>query len=193
MRENINSIISLVCLGIMIWFMFRTCKSDSQTGETTRRIDTIYLASKDTYHEIESKPSKPVYVTNNYTVEAAKGPIDTGSVLRDYFSRRGYNDTIRNDSIDIILAEEVYKNELKRIRVAYKWKAPERLIRETITKYPNTLHIGVAFNFYNKVPSLGIYGGYETKRIGLGIIIDPFQRGGSIIITKKIKLGGWQK
>jgi hypothetical protein len=96
-------------------------------------------------------------------------------------------DTIRNDSIDIILHEEVYKNELKRAKVSYKWKAPTMQIKETITNniYPNTLHIGGVVSYYYKLPSLGLYGSYETKKMGFGLIIDPFAKGGSIIVSKR--------
>jgi hypothetical protein len=194
MDRYAKGIFVIGCVVVLLLGFFNKCnKGNNEITETTRKVDTIYIASKDSEHDITPEETKPpVYVTNNYTYEASKGNIDTGAILRDYFAKRGYMDTIRNDSIDIILHEEVYKNKLKRSKVAYKWKAPERLIRETITNriYPNSLFIGGSIGYMNKIPTLGIYGTYETKKAGFGIMIDPFQKGFYLMMSKRIKFQG---
>ncbi len=178
----------IVAVGItatfIICMLIKSCNSESKT-ETTITRDTIWIASKDTEHNITPTiQPKPTYITNNYTYEAQQGTIDTGMILRDYFNKRGYQDTIKNDSIDIILHEEVYKNELIRKKVAYKWKAPERIVKETITKtqtmYKGGLFIGPEISWGYKGNTnpygIGIQCLFTKNKLGIGLAADPFQR-----------------
>jgi len=156
----------MLWFGLLLFFLFIVEKCDTvrRSDSITTKTDTLYIASKDTTHDVTpAMPPAPTYITNNYTYEAERGPIDTSAVIRDYFNKRGYQDTIRNDSIDIVLHEEVYKNELRRLKVAYKWKAPERIITTTTT-------------VTNQKPAAGFYAGgflsISRESFGTGPVVN---------------------
>lgn len=182
-------ILPAICLfiGAFVTFLFfKKCEASKTEKIITR--DTLYIKSHDTFHDLKTNTEKPVYVTNNYTTIISSGQrIDTQAILKDYFLTRNYIDTISNDSIEIIICDDVYKNEMKRSKLEYKWKAPERLIKETIKLYPNIFAFGLAPGYFGAKPTFGFYGNYQMKSFGIGAIYDPIQKGGYLIFSKTIK------
>ena len=182
--------IIVILLGIIIFF--QTC--DYINKQTDKRdvstVDTIFVKSKDTYHETIKKEYYPV----PYKVEIPGTPgatitipvsVDSGLVVRDYFSKHTYNDSIKTDSIAIYLKDEVYKNELKRINVGYKILFPTVIITKTEIRERQIAYLG--FDITGNQNHLGFYPSFyfDTKRAMYG--------GGYDIINKYYKLGVYGK
>ena len=108
---------------------------------------------------------------------------DSNLIVLDYLKRREYADSIVNDTSKIWYNAVVEKNALKKIDIKHSYRPKVYNITETI--YKNSLFAGLAPGYYGK-PSIGIYLGYETKQMGLGAIYDPFFKGGSLVISKRI-------
>lgn len=185
-------IIALSVIALLSFIFNRGCES-KQSNST---IDTIYIKSKDTYHNMPFL----VEVPKPYRVEIPGTPgatitipanVDSGAVVRDYFTKRSYNDSITNDSLSIYLQEEVYKNELKRVKVGYRWKVPTMLIKETKIVEKQLMFLGL--EPYGNLNSFGMFASadFDTKKAMFGYGYDPFNRFHKVSVKAKIRL--WKK
>ncbi len=109
---------------------------------------------------------------------------DSDFIVLDYLKRREYMDSIKNDTSKIIYKAIVEKNILKDIEITYSYKP--LIYKITETHYKNSMFIGLAPGYYPTKPTAGLYAGFETKQMGFGAIYDPFLKGGSLIISKRI-------
>jgi len=185
-------IIALSVIALLSFIFNRGCES-KQSNST---IDTVYLKSTDRYHNMPFlvEVPKPYRVeipgTQGATVTIPAN-VDSGAVVRDYFTKRSYNDSIVNDSLSIYLQEEVFKNELKRVKVGYRWKAPTMLIKETKVAEKQLMFIGL--EPYGNLNSFGMFASadFDTKRAMYGYGYDPFNKTHKISVKAKIRL--WKK
>lgn len=187
-----NKILAVLSLGIILGFsflFFKDCTHQDNSTNTVKR-DTLWIASKDPIHSIgDTTPKPPVTIINNYNYEMDKGPIDTGAVIRDYFSKKFYSDSLVNDSISIYVSEDIFKNELIKRKVGYRWKAPERIIKETNTIYKNDFYLGIS-GVISKTPGLSFDALYERDKWAYGLGYDFICKGPRVTVYKKIR---WKK
>jgi hypothetical protein len=188
--KDVKYFIPFVLLTAILCFQLLNYCSD-RAMKHTNSIDTVYVKSNDTWHNVPFKVEVPV----PYKVEVP-GPgaastitvpavIDSLAVVLDYYSKRYYADSIKNDSIEIRLNYACYKNQVQDMKLAYRWIAKQMIIRETnvverqlafigLDIYGNTTHLGV-------IPS--IY--FDTRRGMYGGGYDPF--------NKYVKVGAYFK
>jgi len=190
LKDIIIIVLSIVAL---LSFIFnRGCEVEKQNSS----IDTVYLKSTDRYHNMPFL----VEVPKPYRVEIPGTPgatitipanVDSGAVVRDYFTKRSYNDSITNDSVSIYLQEEVYKNELKRVKVGYRWKAPTMQINKTTVVEKQLIFLGL--EPYGNLNSFGMFASadFDTKKALFGYGYDPFNKTHKISVKAKIRL--WKK
>ena len=185
-------IVALSVVALLSFILNRGCEAEKQHSS----IDTVYLKSTDRYHNMPFL----VEVPKPYRVEIPGTPgatitipanVDSGAVVKDYFTKRSYNDSITNDSVSIYLQEEVFKNELKRIKVGYRWKTPTMLIKETKVVEKQLMFIGL--EPYGNLNSFGMFASadFDTKRAMYGYGYDPFNKTHKISVKAKIRL--WNK
>lgn len=176
------------------FLLFNNCKG--KESESISHSDTLFVKSKDTHHELVIEKPYPV----PYMVEVPGTPgatvtipsvIDSVAVVRDYFTKRSYLDTIRNDSVDIYLKEQVWKNELKRLSVGYKWKVPTMQINKTIIQEKQLLFIGAEPHGNKEAFGVYVSADFDTKKALFGYGYDPFTQQHKISVKGKIKL--WKK
>jgi hypothetical protein len=171
--EKYRTIITMAITGalcFMVWF--NSCNRPVVDKVTTR--DTVWIKSSDQAHNVTPQdPPKPFVIHNHYEKEAPP-QTDTAAIraiIKEFFSERTYIDTIRNDSVEIYLREKVFKNVLTRPYVGYKWKAPERIIKETTTEtiYANDFYLGVSSAFDRTMMNeLSAEVLFETKNFAFG-------------------------
>lgn len=177
---------------LTIILCFHTCDLINKNTEKKDRsnIDTLYIKSKDTHHEV----IKTEYYPKPYLVQIPGTPgmtltlpakIDSDAVVLDYFSKIIYNDSIKNDSVTIYLTEQVYKNELKRLKVGYRITAPTMSIIKTEVRERQLAFLG--FDVTGNQSHLGFYPSFyfDTRRGMIG--------GGYDIINKYYKFGLYGK
>jgi len=189
-KDIIIIVLSLVAL---LSFIFNHgCEVEKQHSS----IDTVYLKSTDRYHNMPFL----VEVPKPYRVEIPGTPgatitipanVDSNQVVLDYFTKRSYNDSITNDSLSIYLQEEVFKNELKRVKVGYRWKAPTMQINKTTVVEKQLMFLGL--EPYGNLNSFGMFASadFDAKRMLLGYGYDPFNKTHKISVKAKIRL--WKK
>lgn len=193
--DKLYKIVTCFLLAVIAGFLLLD-KGCSKSKNRENSIDTLYIKSTDHYHNIPVPAPYPV----PYKVEIPGAPgstvtipaeVDSGAVVRDYFTKRHYNDSIVNDSISIYIKEDVYRNELKRISVGYRWKAPTMVIEKTQVKEKQLLFIGA--EPYGNLNQFGLFGSliFDTKRAAYGYGYDPFNKMHKFSVYGKIKL--WKK
>jgi len=194
MANKIYQIVVVILLLIIGGFLLFNQSCGQKTSKST--IDTIYVKSHDTKHTLTIKEPYPV----PYKIEVPGTPgatitipaiVDALKILIDYYTKRSYNDSIVNDSVSIYLKEEVFKNELKRLYVGYKWKAKTMVIKETKIQEKQLLFIGA--EPYGNLNQFGMFASvdFDTKKALFGYGYDPFNKVHKISVKGKLRL--WKK
>lgn len=171
--KNYFSII-LLC-GILVFQFLNFCSDKNIRAD--RKADTLYIVSKKEFHNIPIFLEKPV----PFRVEVPGTPgatvtipqaVDSALVVRLFFTKNLYFDSIVNDSIRIYLKEQVYMNELTRLSVGYRWTAPTMVLQEKVNR--QLLFAGLEASF----PRPGLYGTayFDTERSMYGFGYDPFNK-----------------
>lgn len=172
--KNLQLIIIIVLVGIV--FLQRACSPDPEQPITDINKVTIdkkeyelLLHKKDTfwrtehiYYKGDPIPGKIVYVD-------VPKDIDTPAVIRDYFAKRPYSETVQieNDSINygtVTVTDTVHQNKLFDRRYNFNLLIPEAHDVIVVKELPkNQLYIGGGLNF-DKVNLLNsAYGGLLLK------------------------------
>ena len=145
--------------------------------DSSTNTDTVFLKPTDRWHALEV----PTPVTYRVEVPGAPGQtitipavIDSMAIVKDYFTKRHYQDSVKNDSISIFITETAFKNEIINRRMWYKWTAPTMVLKETKTVERQLAFAGVDIlgnaNTLQFIPSIYI----DTRRGMFGAGVDPF-------------------
>ena len=135
-----------------------------------------------------------VLVPAPYPVEIISPPetlwktmvIDTMAILSDYFSKRIYNDTLKNDSSALVaVLDTVYMNQLWSRNLIFQNRRATA-INTYITNYPRKsgYNIGAGIIFQDTTTFFAVRGAYRHKRFVYGVDFNPFKRFNSIFIYK---------
>jgi hypothetical protein len=191
---------SLIAIVILLLIMPFGC-SDEKLEVSS--VDTVWMPSKDKKHFIPLPHSISVPVPYKVEVPIAGDTIwmppletkmDTLAILFDYATKRHYNDSIVNDSVVIYLKEHVFKNNLFRDSIGYRWKAKSAIITKTVEeRQRQLLFLGVEPNVNLKQLDFGMYlsADFDTERALIGIGYDPYHK--SYKFAVKAKLSLWKK
>lgn len=191
--SKISQYLNMIMLVVILLLLLRNCDR-SGSREQKIKTDTLYLKPTDKWHVF------PVEVPKPYKVEVPGAPgstiaipvnIDSLAVIRDYYTKRFYSDSLKNDSVVIWINETVSMNEIKSREIKYRWTAPERLIRNTIREDRQLFFIGADVTASKN--ALGTFGSvyFDTRKGLIGLGYDPFNRAGKITVAFKLKL--WKR
>lgn len=197
--KHIKNVALAIFVLAITFFVVKDCSNDPTPGEVTHEIDTVY-------HEV--KVEVPKYVpkwrtkidTVEVKIEGENGePIDTLSILKDYYAKYMVIDTLNlpyPDSIKKtfgygIVKDIISKNAIVERSVVWNYQIPT--VTHTITIHPRPkaqLYVGATANV-NSVQILSSVSGallYKTKKeniyianIGVannGLGAQPFIGGG---------------
>lgn len=157
----------IVLLGGFIFF--KGCKNKAVVTPDPIievRIDTVY----DT-----STVSVPTYIPKyrvilDTVVDVDTIPVDTLSILKDYFAKLEYTDTIKLDSIGYVaITDLISKNKIQSRDVNYSYRLPIVTKEVTITKQQplkSQVYFGInpEFNKEDLVQSMGVVMLIKNKR-----------------------------
>tara|TARA_B100001094_G_scaffold318826_1_gene362865 strand:+ start:1525 stop:2193 length:669 start_codon:yes stop_codon:yes gene_type:complete len=184
--RNIQSIIIVVLL--IIIFFLRECqgtKSTSPTEEgTIVKIETKYDTIVET---IETYV--PEYVTEvkwrtrtiHDTIEVHDTiPIDTLSILEDYFKAYAYTDTLAKDSVTFIINDTITQNKIVSRGIKYSLVYPTTIISKESAVNKRELYIGAGLGISSgQFDNIGTELILKTKKhtmygIGVGLTVNEF-------------------
>lgn len=197
--KHIKNIVLAVFVLAVTFFVVKDCTNDPEPPEVTHKVDTVYQ---------EVKVEVPKYVpkwrtridTVEVKIEGENGePIDTVSILKDYYAKYQVIDTLNlpyPDSVNKtfgygVVTDIVSKNAIFERSVVWNYRIP--IVTHTITVHPKPkaqLYVGATANV-NRVEILSAVSGallYKTKKehiyianIGVannGLGAQPFIGGG---------------
>lgn len=137
---NNKYLILIIFALVLALLLCQRCGSLSYKGaDKPLKVDTItkttikYIGDTST-HTTAVKPPKPVYI---YQTDSFPLHVDTLAILKDYYARYYYVDTIRNDTSALIVIEDIVsKNSIlsRQLRFANRRVSKEITRTETITK-----------------------------------------------------------
>jgi len=188
-KDIIIIVLSIVAL---LSFIFNRGCEVSKSNST---IDTIFVKATKEYHTLQTVTNPTPYIVQIPGTPGATitipAKVDSGAVVRDYFTKRVYSDSLMNDSVTVYLTEEVYKNELRRIKTGYRWKVPTMVIKETKVVEKQLMFLGL--EPYGNLNSFGMFASadFDTKKALFGYGYDPFNKTHKISVKAKIRL--WKK
>jgi len=172
--NNIQTIIIVVLVVVII--LLRECKNGDKPEPEIERIvkietkyDTI-VKNVPTY--IPEYRTRVVTKTIHDTIHL---PIDTASILEDYFATYAYIDTIDADSIDLIIFDTISQNKILSRSIDYSLIYPTTTI--TKEKVINKIEFYVGFGLMGNKSQINYLGSefmLRTKKkqaygIGIGL------------------------
>jgi hypothetical protein len=169
-RQAIGVFIVGVCIGLVLyWALFKPSTPDQVVLYDTVRIEVPVPRP---YPVIERDPY-PVYDTiwrdskTVYDTIIIIQPTDTAAILADYYKERYYNDTLRDDHIEIYLSEMVTTNRIAKREIQYvKYDEQNWQLRAGLSIYIKPDGAGFAPMGY-----------YTNDRWLVGLGYDPLARG----------------
>lgn len=123
-------------------------------------------------------PSQPINIINN----PIPSNVDTGAILKAFFSELTYLDSLENDTVKIVLKDVVTQNSIRSRQINWKLKVPLTQIIETRNEIRPLFYYG-AFATYGQTLGLSPMIGYRNKR-------EQFFFGAYDPITKGVSVGG---
>ena len=203
---NVRNIIILILLAILIFSRYTSCAGKNEQTKIVRVAGKSYEVIK---HEIDTleiikkifidKPGKDIYHDTTIYVQIPMS-IDTLAIIKDYFAKNVYNDTLKlDDSLGFVFIQDTISQN-KIAHRTFKANVKERVINETIyLKEPAKRQLYYGFEgTFDKIDLFkGVGGGilYKTKsdkiyKFNLGVMsnqndINPYANFG---MYWKIKL-----
>ena len=146
--KNIQTVIIVVLLIIIIFL--RECQSNQSNSPLTEpdtivkietRYDTI-VETIETY--IPEYRTKIKYKTVHDTIEVHDTiPIDTASILEDYFATYAYTDTLKKDSVTFVINDTISQNKILSRGINYSLVYPTTIISKESATNKRELYVGL--------------------------------------------------
>jgi hypothetical protein len=183
--NNTKDILLILCLllglGIYLDIRFNGAFDDQPT-----------IISKDTIvvnlpqQTFNLPPSAPISIVNNQL----PSKIDTGAILKAYFSEVTYLDSVDNDTLKIVLKEVISRNAIVSRELTHRLKIPITKVIETTYQPKGMFYYGASAT-YGQSLGLSPMLGYKNKKeqVFFGSY-DPINKSiqvGGLLPLKKIK------
>jgi hypothetical protein len=142
---------SLIIIGlIIVIFLLRECRGE-KTPLPTEPVKVVKVETK--YDTIVKEVTSyvPEYRTEvkwktktiHDTIEVHDTiPIDTASILEDYFKAYAYNDTLKEDSITLIVNDIISQNQIMSRNIKYSLVYPTTIIQTEREVNKRELYLG---------------------------------------------------
>jgi len=133
---------------IIVIFLLRECRGESKGAPiepiTVVKIETKYdtiVETIETY--IPEYRTKIKYKTVHDTVEVHDTvPVDTLSILEDYFATYAYTDTLKKDSVTFVINDTISQNRILSRGINYSLVYPTKIISTEREVNKRELYIG---------------------------------------------------
>ena len=136
--NNTKNILILVLVLIII--LMRTCSTTPSIKPKTITKTTIeYIPVTDTVPEYIPKWREKIVVQ----IDSFKEPIDTTEILKDYYSKYYYVDTLKVDTFGFVLVKDtVSQNKISSRNIEYNISIPKITIENTTFINEREFYIG---------------------------------------------------
>lgn len=181
----------LLCAALLYIIFLHECRSPVEPEVLIERHDTtIYDTIYDTIIIKEPYPEEIILPSDTFF---KYHEVDTPYILRDYFSKVYYDDTLKNDTSAFIrIMDTISRNRLQHRKLIYKNNRPTEIKYTTTIINPkkNIIYVGGSLGFCedNFNVSAGLF--LKTKKDRLyGIYYNPVRKeyGGQIYFPIRFK------
>jgi hypothetical protein len=169
--KNIQTLLIVILIGIII--LMRSCSTPTPTKPKTITKTTIeYISVTDTVPEYIPKWSEKIRVE----IDTFRGPIDTTEILKDYYSKYYYVDTLKVDTFGFVLVKDtVSQNKISSRNIEYNINVPKITIEKTT--YLNNREFYLGPSIQGNREQLNYVGGelyFKTRKsqlygVGVGV------------------------
>lgn len=126
-------------------------------------------------------PTRPIIIN-----QPIPDKIDTGAIIRDFFAKVEYRDSIENDTVKVSLYEQVERNRITARQLNYRLKLPLTTVINQITEHKRRFYVGggitmgrdctfsaMPFFAYKTLKERIYMGGYDPigRKVGVGVLI----------------------
>ena len=151
MKKLFKNFQSLIIIGlIIVIFLLRECRGENK-DTPTEPVKVVKVETK--YDTIVKEVTSyvPEYRTEvkwktktiHDTIEVHDTiPIDTASILEDYFKAYAYNDTLKEDSITLIVNDIISQNQIMSRNIKYSLVYPTTIIQTEREVNKRELYLG---------------------------------------------------
>ena len=149
MKNLFKNFQTLIIIGlVLVIFLLRDCKGENKGAliepVTIVKIETKYdtiVETVETY--IPQYRTKIKYKTVHDTIEVHDTiPIDTASILKDYFETYAYTDTLKTDSVTFVINDTISQNKILSRGINYSLIYPTTIITTEREINKRELYIG---------------------------------------------------
>jgi hypothetical protein len=175
--KNTKDILLILCLlfGLAIYLDIRFNNPFKSNDTIISRDSIIVNLPSQTFN---LPPSAPISVVNNQL----PSKIDTGAVLKAFFSEVTYLDSVDNDTLKIVLKEVISRNAIVSRELTHRLKIPITKVIETTYQPKGMFYYGASAT-YGQTLGLSPMVGYKNKR-------EQFYFGSYDPINKSFQVGG---
>ena len=171
--KNIQTLLVVVLAALL--FLQRGCSS---TPPVEPKVITEIITRWDTL-KVETKEYVPKYIRKTVVdIDTFQAPIDTMSILRDYYAKYFYTDTIKVDSLGfIVINDTVTRNLISKRDVQSNIFIPTTTITNTVYLYKKEFFGGISVGATNQaVQNINgelLYINKKRNAYGFGIGLNP--------------------
>lgn len=149
MKSWLKDFKTLTIIGlIIVIFLLRECKGESKGAPiepiTVVKVETKYdtiVETVETY--IPEYRTKIKWKTIHDTIEVHDTiPVDTLSILEDYFATYAYTDTLKKDSVTFVINDTISQNKILSRGIDYSIVYPTTIIQTEREVNKRELYIG---------------------------------------------------
>ena len=151
MKSIFKNFQSLIIIGlIIVIFLLRECRGEKNSSPTEPvtvvKVETKYdtiVETVETYIPEYRTKVKWKTKTVHDTIEIHDTiPIDTASVLEDYFATYAYTDTLRKDSVTFVINDTISQNKILSRGIKYNLVYPTTIIQTEREVNKRELYLG---------------------------------------------------
>jgi len=171
--KNIQTLLVVVLAALL--FLQRGCSS---TPPVEPKVITEIITRWDTL-KVETKEYVPKYIRKTVVdIDTFQAPIDTISILKDYYAKYFYTDTIQVDSLGfIVINDTVTRNLISKRDVQSNIFIPTTTITNTVYLYKKEFFGGISVGATNQaVQNINgelLYINKKRNAYGFGIGLNP--------------------
>ena len=171
--KNIQTLLVVVLAALL--FLQRGCSS---TPPVEPKVITEIITRRDTL-KVETKEYVPKYIRKTVVdIDTFQAPIDTISILKDYYAKYFYTDTIKVDSLGfIVINDTVTRNLISKRDVQSNIFIPTTTITNTVYLYKKEFFGGISVGATNQaVQNINgelLYINKKRNAYGFGIGLNP--------------------
>lgn len=163
MTRKTDTAILIFLLCVISFFIYRDFirpQGETPAADTVFIVDTI---PGDTVLRViyQDRP-RPVYIDTGSTI-IIPANVDTNAILRDYFAKVYYSDTLNDTSYRVVIRDTVTENRIAWRQVQFQNLRPTVINRYTITNdYGDGFYPGIGVSYGEKASlNLGVI--YKNK------------------------------